>query len=86
MAMWVSRRRKEELVLTGEGRNNMNTKKWHYTLPKMILRSFHGLLQAGNWDDVIQERVIYLLAVLSAFVSFLLSLLGSSSAYLHWKN
>lgn len=69
----------------GERGNNTNAKKWHYTLPKLILIGFHGLLQADNRDVGIQERVLYLLAALSVFISFSHLLLGSSSAYLHWK-
>lgn len=64
----------------GEGGNHTNAKKRHYALPNLI--SFHGLLQADNRDAAIQEHAVYLL---SAFISFSHLLLGSSSAYLHWK-
>ena len=69
----------------GERGNHTNAKKQHYMLPKLILISFRGLLQADNWDVTIQECAVYLPAALSAFISFSHSLLGPSSAYLHWK-
>lgn len=69
----------------GEGGNHTNVKKQHYMLPKLILISFLGLLQADNQDIAIQERVVCLPAALSAFISFSHSLLGPSSDYLHWK-
>lgn len=81
----ASRRGKEELVLTGEGRNHTDTKKGHYRLPKSISISFCGLLQADEQDAAVQERAVYLPAAPSAFISFSHSLLGSGGAYLRWK-
>lgn len=69
----------------GEGGNHTNANKQHYMLPKLILISFLGLLQADNQDVAIQECVVCLLAALSTFISFSYSLLGPSSDYLHWK-